>query len=40
MANKKIPTYLTDEQRQVMMEISIRKICRDLARYGVPTKNL
>ncbi|MBO0778960.1 MAG: DUF4158 domain-containing protein [Ktedonobacteraceae bacterium] len=33
MANKKIPTYLTDEQRQVMMEIPADLSDRDLARY-------
>src|SRR5260370_30240242 len=33
MTHKKIPTYLTDEQRQVMMEIPTGLSDRDLARY-------
>ena len=33
MTYKKIPTYLTDEQRQVMMEIPPDLADRDLARY-------
>src|SRR5437867_8032343 len=33
MTHKKIPTYLTDEQRQMMMEIPTDLSDRDLARY-------
>ena len=33
MTHKKIPTYLTDEQRQIMMEIPTDLSDRDLARY-------
>ena len=33
MPHKKVPTYLTDEQCQIMMEISTDLDDRDLARY-------
>lgn len=33
MTHKKVPAYLTDEQRQIMMEISTDLDDRDLARY-------
>lgn len=33
MAHKKIPTYLTGEQRQAMMEIPTDLSDQDLARY-------
>ena len=33
MTHKKVPTYLTDEQRQIMMEIPTDLDDRDLARY-------
>lgn len=33
MTHKKVPTYLTDEQRQVMMEIPTDLSDRDLACY-------